>query len=112
VVADIRRQDSAQRRQSSAQRSIVSSPSAIRSHSSAQRSQISAQIAHVCEWKTEARSMKSALVAQICAQSSSRAMCPGAAWGPPIVRQWMAVSVQIAWQSLQFPMQLRMSSLM
>jgi hypothetical protein len=54
--------------------------------------------------------MKSALVAQICAQSSNWRIWRPAACSPPNSRQWTDVSTQMLWQSEQFAMQSRISS--
>ena len=73
--------------------------SSKRSQSTAQASHTSAQALHVSVWRGEPRSMKSALVRQMSTQSSIRPMCSGVAWGPPIAKQCMTVSRQVAWHS-------------
>ena len=55
--------------------------------------------------------MKSALVAQIWAQSSKTRWWSCEACSPPMPRQWIAVSRQITWHSLQFEMHSRISVL-
>lgn len=45
--------------------------------------------------------MKSALVAQICAQSWSRRIWEGSACLPPFCRQWVMVSTHTAWHRMQ-----------
>src|SRR5262245_32897901 len=66
--------DSAHVRQMSAQCFIIWSSGPIRSHSSAQAKQISAHVPHVSACFADPRSMKSALVWQMSAQSSSNRM--------------------------------------
>jgi hypothetical protein len=86
VDRDIFRQDSAHRRHSSAQRRITSS-SAMASQLFAHASHTSAQTPHVRAWNWDPRSMKSALVVQIWAQSSNVRMCEASACFPPFSRQ-------------------------
>jgi hypothetical protein len=95
AIAAMCRQLSAQRRQTSAHCCIIGS-SLSAAHSSTQRAQISAQTAQVRPWNVELRIMKSALVAQICAQSCSVRMWPGSACLPPCWRQCWMVARQIA----------------
>ncbi len=76
----------------------------MRSQSSAQAEHTSAQTPHVSEWYAEPPSMKSALVWQIWAQSSSNRTWTASACLPPMCRQCCAVSIQIEWHSWQFCM--------
>jgi site-specific recombinase XerD len=82
--AAIVRQRAAQARHASTHGSIPSRPaqlSAQASHTAAHRRQLAA-------WNSDDRSMKSAVVAQIAAQSAIRRKCLGATWSPPVSRQW------------------------
>jgi hypothetical protein len=54
--------------------------------------------------------MKSALVLQICTQSSRSRMRSGAAWGPPFWRQYVTVCKHTAPQDRQLLMQAFISS--
>jgi len=102
VACAIRRHDSAHRRHISAHCFIILSSFPIRSQFSAHAMHTSAQTPHVRGWRGEPRSMKSALVWQIWAQSSSSRMWSVSACLPPFSKQCWAVSVQIAWQRWQF----------
>lgn len=97
----IEAQLSAHRRQASIQRRIDSSLPPTRSQSSAHLRQISAQARQVAECACVPRSIALALTVQISAHVCIRAMCSGRACSPPMLRQWLMVSMQIAAQLKQ-----------
>ena len=93
AIAAIEAQLSAHRRHSSAHFRIRSSPTA--SQDVAQASQIAAHKVLMSRDCAECLVMKSALVAQIWAQSSSSVMWAASACLPPFSRQWRTVCVQV-----------------
>lgn len=96
TLLPMRSQDSAHRRHASAHCCIIASPPPTVSHARAQVRQASAHTLHACAYIYEPRSMTSAEVWQIFAQSTRMFWCSTLACWPPSVRQCTAVAVHVA----------------